>query len=693
MKKFLKIFLITVFLLIIVLGGGIYFTVKKISPDLLKTKVSALVLDKTGRELVINGELQLSFFPWLGARVSDIALSSEKHFTEIPFFKAKEIDVKIKIVPLFYGKFDLGSIKVKNAELNLVKNEAGLSNWQDLTKKASPQVAEEEKVTDFPRVLPATISIPNIDFNNVNVYWQNKQTGKKIALKNLNLYLSQSTLGDSFSIIANCLFDRIDTGLNGSVDFKGKVSVDIFNQVYAVRNLSLAGKVKNRLLPKPVDYSFKTDLTVDFKKQVLSVTDARAEIGDTNLEAKFSGNNIRYAPNFKGEVKIDSLGAHDLLSLFEMKPIKGSSGWKHGSLQGSFEATSKYVKIPNLVVKLDEMILNGNGSYSFFTDRNLMFKFDANYLDLDRFLVTPKTPVAKKNDSKAIVVASDDSSWFKGLKIIGAIRVGKLKVAGLDFYNLNLDAVSSGDVLNLKPISAGFYRGNVNGTVSMVPGQEKVPVNIFGTFSNVDLQSLFGEVFHSQKFAGTGFLTINLSISGGDFSSPLSHLNGQGKLSVNNGVFYGFDVDYNIQKAKAIFAKQAIPGGDQQKTRFNSLTANFAISNGILSSSDLLVQGQSFKVIGHGSSDLARQTINFELDAYGLYQVAKEGSSFAGAKDFYLPIQVGGTFLDPSFKPNVGVLVGNVVKEVVREQLEKQLEKRGGAIIKSLQLKELKIFH
>ncbi len=51
----------------------------------LRDDLTALVKKETGRELTINGDLDLAFFPWLGFSMQDASLSNAPGFGDEPF--------------------------------------------------------------------------------------------------------------------------------------------------------------------------------------------------------------------------------------------------------------------------------------------------------------------------------------------------------------------------------------------------------------------------------------------------------------------------------------------------------------------------------------------------------------------------------------------------------------------------------
>ncbi len=99
MKGLLKILLgllggiIVLFILAAILLPVVY------DDEDLGKKIEAQVLDQTGRELLIDGDLEFSVFPWLAVEVSDLRLSNAVGFGDQPFARIGQARVGVALLP------------------------------------------------------------------------------------------------------------------------------------------------------------------------------------------------------------------------------------------------------------------------------------------------------------------------------------------------------------------------------------------------------------------------------------------------------------------------------------------------------------------------------------------------------------------------------------------------------------------
>ena len=118
--------------IVIIVGVVGAVLINSLDLNLHKDKIQQVMLDKTGRELQINGEISASFFPWVGLSLQDVTLANASDFPEEVFAKVVSSDLKVELLPLIGGNLNVNLVELHGLELNLQKNQDGLTNWEDL---------------------------------------------------------------------------------------------------------------------------------------------------------------------------------------------------------------------------------------------------------------------------------------------------------------------------------------------------------------------------------------------------------------------------------------------------------------------------------------------------------------------------------------------------------------------------------
>ena len=100
MKWFFKLLAVLLGLLVaILLAAGIYLRFF-FDPNAFKPQITALVEERTGRQLSIEGEIGVSLFPWLALQAGPLVLGNAAGFGPEPFARVGRVDARIRLMPL-----------------------------------------------------------------------------------------------------------------------------------------------------------------------------------------------------------------------------------------------------------------------------------------------------------------------------------------------------------------------------------------------------------------------------------------------------------------------------------------------------------------------------------------------------------------------------------------------------------------
>ena len=98
-----------------------------------KQDLSDLVRDETGRELQFHGDVSLTVFPALGMKLGAMSFSNPPSFGALPMIKVKEASISVDLGSLIRFSPEIEKLVLRDLEVNLITNKAGITNWDDLT--------------------------------------------------------------------------------------------------------------------------------------------------------------------------------------------------------------------------------------------------------------------------------------------------------------------------------------------------------------------------------------------------------------------------------------------------------------------------------------------------------------------------------------------------------------------------------
>jgi len=108
-----------------------------IDPNRYRGKVETIVADLAGRPFVIDGDLQITWFPWLGVRTGAAHLNNQPGIQGPPLAEWQSVAVAAKVLPLLKGQVIIDRVRLQGPHVRLIKNAQGHGNWEDLGPRPS----------------------------------------------------------------------------------------------------------------------------------------------------------------------------------------------------------------------------------------------------------------------------------------------------------------------------------------------------------------------------------------------------------------------------------------------------------------------------------------------------------------------------------------------------------------------------
>ena len=191
MKKFIKIIGIISLVVVLALSGVIAYLVTTIDLDQIKQQISTTVKKETGRELLIKGELDLSFFPWIKVELGETHFGNAAGF-DGDFVSFSRAQASLKLMPLFSKQVEMNTLVFDDFTLNLHQHKDGLNNWDDLAKAGKQSSTDKTAPTEEAGPAGAlALFLEGVEIRNANVSFQDDEAGSSIALTSFNLSAGQ----------------------------------------------------------------------------------------------------------------------------------------------------------------------------------------------------------------------------------------------------------------------------------------------------------------------------------------------------------------------------------------------------------------------------------------------------------------------------------------------------------------------
>ena len=169
-------------LLGLALGAVAMFAVL-VDPNDYKPEITALVAENTDRTLELHGDLEVTFFPWLGVKTGAVELSNRQGFGPAPMLAVEEATIRIKLLPLLITRVEVAGVSLIGPQIRLARKADGTANWDDLTAKAGHD--DDQAPPDA--ALLAGLAVQGIVIQDGWVEWDDQFAGQTVSLSALNL--------------------------------------------------------------------------------------------------------------------------------------------------------------------------------------------------------------------------------------------------------------------------------------------------------------------------------------------------------------------------------------------------------------------------------------------------------------------------------------------------------------------------
>jgi AsmA protein len=694
LKKAIKI--VAILLGIVILGVVVLAIAVPllIDPNDYKDELVQAVKERTGRELKVEGDIDLSIFPWLGVEMDRVEFANAPGFGKDPFAQVASAGVRVKVLPLLSREVVVDTIHMDGLRLNLIKNRTGKTNWDDLMATDTSASQGEASGAGI-----AALTIGGINIRDGDISWRDDKERSRYALHKLTLKSGKIVPGEPVDLRASFDLETGEPPKQIPIELNTRVNLDLESQaldipklVLSVDTMELTGQVTgSKIIDAPVlqgsldigsfdarplmkklaievapgsedllaDVALKTDFSADLGRQTLQLGNLSLKAGALAMTGDIKVTQLDKAPQASGRVTIPPLDPRALMKSFGITYETTDKGAlaKLG-LSSEFSASADHLALKKLDAKLDESALRGSLTIRNFSKPSYTFDLTIDQIDLDRYLA-PAEDTAGEQDT----VAALPLDTLRGLKLKGQLRVNKLKAFGLRSTNASMKLSANGGLVTVGPSQAKLYGGSYSGQTK-VDARQKTPKFIINEkLTGIDLEPFLKDAQIYENFSGIGNVTMSLTARGANTDAVVKTLTGKGAISARNGKIKGVNLQQSINDAKAKYDKlrgksvEVTPKATDESL-FSTFNATFNIRNGVARNDDLRLQGANIRATGKGTANLTNDKVD-----YRLYVTVAEDASRKGTT---VPVDISGTLTQPQYQV--------AWNEVLKAQAKKKIE-------------------
>lgn len=661
MKRIAKTLLIVLGLIVAAFVALVIALPLLIDPNDYKDEIVKVVKDKTGRDLVIDGKIGLSFFPWLGVEMNRLRLSNAPGFGSEPFAQIEQAGVRVKLLPLLRKQVEVDRVVLDGLQANLAVDAQGKANWADLTAaKETPAATPAPAASDGAPPI-AALSVNGLDIKQARLRYRDAQAGSESVFDNID-------------IKTGALADGRETDV--------KIGFDLLNKPTTASTQGKQQQAAAQPLRARVDID--TQAQFDMAKETLALRDLNLKLADLKLKANLTGEKLFSAPAFSGHIDMAPFNAREVLAkLGTQLQTQDPNALRKASLQTDLKADGNGLVLNKFKAQVDETTLSGHFSLADFAKPAYRFDLAVDRIDLDRYLApTPATdaqqkpakgeaPTAKQTPAATAGTANPAApavalplETLRALDADGRVRIGELKAFAIRSSAVVIQLKAKDGLVRLGPTQAKLYGGNYNGAIAYDARSNTPVLTMDENLKGIQVGGFLKDAYNFDKFVGVGNVTLKLTGRGLTADDIKASLNGNGGFAIDNGVLKGIDVRKmggqieDAVKTRRVESLADLAPQPADETKFSALRATVKVQNGVASNDDLDLQGAGLKVSGKGSASLPAATVDYVATVNGF------------------PIKISGPFAKLKYRPDWSAILKAQTGARVEEEKQK-LRERG----------------
>ena len=695
------------------LGSALYL----LDANDFKSQIVDYVREHKQRELVLEGDLDLNFFPRLGLDTGRMSLS-QRHSSR-KFASVENARLYIAWWPLLRRQLQVERIVLDGLHANVERQADGSTNFDDLLAAAG-QLHNVHFEVDKIRVLDSSL------------HYQDAAAGLAFTLHDLELETGRLADGSAGHVRSSFRLESSAPRIDARVRLGGHLLYDHAAQRLALADLEataqgeagpwteLALELKGALALRPAlqqltleQFSLTAQGRLDAQALQARLDGTRLQIERSQWQARgwqFSGSLSQpdetlaarmTLPLLEADVKAwhservqaglrYTSGAGVLEGEFSspLQYERASRTLLLSSLQGQWNARHPLLASPlradasarlqaelpqaaaqrlrlDFSTRLDDTELSGHVQLQDLRAPDWRFDLSAGALDLDRHLIT-HWPQWLQDEYEPF-----DLSALQALNLRGRLRGDALTLGQVRLEKVEAELRSEPGALSIEPLAAQLYGGTLQGGLRLATG-DTPRLALQGQLAGVQLQPLQAAAWPGEAvLGGQASLAFDVQATGHTVAELRQELRGSASVALTQGTLAGLDVAEGLLAAREQIGLAGAVHADtvrlSEQTPYTELRATLAIGQDAVRSTDVLLRSPQLALRGEATLALDSGALQAQLAttvAPGLRRAtAGELAELAGLS---VPLQLSLTPGAATLRYEVGAASGAPVAKLAR---------------------------
>ncbi len=702
-------------LLVLSLIGGIAgLTLYLLDANDFKSQIVDYVKTHKQRDLVLEGDLHVTWFPQLGLETGKLSLSQRNSSRK--FASVENARLYVAWWPLFTKQVQVERVVLDGVHANLLRHADGSTNFDDLLVPAD-WMGQLRFALEKVRVIDSTLNLQDEASGQAYLVKEwNLETGRLAdatagqVQTQLRLQSAQPPVDLQLRLNAQMLYDHAThryelsqmegqaqgeaAGLQDLLlDWRGQLTAWPRQHKLVLEPLSVTAR--GRLAPGTFEGKLaaaRVQLAQGLWQASTLALEGRVTRGPSVLATTLQtpaieADNRRWkSADVQATVELrhaggllQGRGSSPLLydgekRQLQLEPVSSSWSADHPLLAARLQATAsgklqaalatQDVTL-HLKASVDDHQLGGRVQLQDFKAPAWTFDLTASALDLDRYLVSDWTRRLQES------TRASDFNRLKTLNLRGQLRSESLRVAHLQASQFAAELRAASGTLSVERLAAQLYGGSLSGGLTLSAG-DTPQLTVRQKLTDVQIDALLADLTGSAAgLSGKGHLLLDLNGQGDTLQTLRQSLTGTASLALTRGALAGVQLGEALLMGKGQLGLAGAERRDSvrltESTAYNELRASLTVEQGRARSEDLLLKSSQFTSKGEFDLALDSGQLDGWLDttvAPGLRRAsAGELADLAGIN---IPMRVNGPWRTATLSYSLGEASGAGLPRLAR---------------------------
>ena len=654
MRRSIKFFFIFLALVLLALLAFVAtFDANNYKPEIIEQVEKA-----TGRSFTIDGDIQLSIFPWVGLKVEDVALGNEKGFKAKQFAAIKQLDVKVNVLPLIRKEVQINTIRLHGLDVSLEVASDKSNNWSGLAqskaisadvsteaaREAAKETATEQTIAEEEETsLLQSLQVEGFEFVDATIRYDDRSSNTKATVSEMNLTTSAITFDKPIDV---SFAARIENN-QPEIDTRLKLTTQlILNKEFTEFNLhdfvfTILAKA-NDFIPQQEQIEIKTNIDVLMDEQRLSLKQLQLSALGTTTLADITVSQFLETPLIQGGIEVQAFNAREVAKRagVVLPEMAKADALHKVTLKTKIKLQGEKLQANDFSFGLDGSTLSGWLHLINISKQQLRYDLAFDQLNINDYLpivveaVPDNKTVANNKTGSAgapAVAATGDEKielpveMMRKLDMQGDFRIAALTAKEYKIKQFLMTLKAKNGEIAIKPLSMQVLEGQVDSAIRINVKKETPAYAINLDVNQVQagpvVNPLLVGVMGDKPLTMAGAVNVKMDIkTTGDSLNQLKKASkGVLVLDMKETRVDGFDPEFYMRSSIADYVNSkgfglsdSIMGKYKPRkvTVFDKIHSTVNIANGKARTDDFLMDSKRVKVTAKGHADIMQNTLD-----------------------------------------------------------------------------------